>query len=181
MILRNSRSSILRMPLKAILFTLLIVAVTAFLYLGVNTFTASEQMLRACDENYTTIASIEYQGDNYPDESIYDEAMLSEVSQIDFNAIAGQPEVLLWQPTDCSIGLIDGFVAHSASVYYRLFNVLVITDVKLYQPDGMFYAKSVDCLYSYRTDMQGKHFFFYTDGFDFDPDPDAYYVIHGYS
>lgn len=169
------------MPLKAILFTLLIVAVTAFLYLGVNTFTASEQMLRACDENYTTIASIEYQGDNYPDESIYDEAMLSEVSQIDFNAIAGQPEVLLWQPTDCSIGLIDGFVAHSASVYYRLFNVLVITDVKLYQPDGMFYAKSVDCLYSYRTDMQGKHFFFYTDGFDFDPDPDAYYVIHGYS
>ncbi|MEN6418067.1 MAG: FtsX-like permease family protein [Clostridiaceae bacterium] len=181
MILRNSRSSILRMPLKAILFTLLIVAVTAFLYLGVNTFTASEQMLRACDENYTTIASIEYLGDNYPDESIYDEAMLSEVSQIDFNVIAGQPEVLLWQPTDCSIGLIDGFVAHSASVYYRLFNVLVITDVTPYQTGGEFYAKTVDCLYSYRTDMQGKHFFFYTDGFDFDPDPDAYYVIHGYS
>lgn len=181
MILRNSRSSILRMPFKTILFTLLIVAVTAFLYLGVNTFTASEQMLRTCDEEYTTIASIEYLGDNYPDESIYDESMLSEVSQIDFDAIAGQPDVLLWQPTDCSIGLIDGFVAHSASVYYRLFNVLVITDVTPYQAGVEFYAKTVDCLYSYRTDMQDKHIFFYTDGFDFDPDPDAYYVIHGYS
>ena len=44
-----------------------------------------------------------------------------------------------------------------------------------------FYAKTVDCLYSYRNDMQGKHIFFYSDGFDFVPDPDAYYVIHGYS
>ena len=181
MILRNSRNSILRMPLKTILFTLLIVAVAAFLYLGVNTFAASERMLRDCDENYTTIASIEYLGDHYPDESIYDETMLSEVSQIDFDAIAGQPDVLLWQPTDCSIGLIDGFVAHSTSVSYRLFNVLVITDVTLYQAGGKFYAEVADCLYSYRTDMQGKHIFFYSDGFDFDPDPDAYYVIHGYS
>ena len=181
MILRNSRSSILRMPLKTILFTLLIVAITTFLYLGVNTYAASERILRTCDEEYTTIASVEYLGDNYPDESIYDKAMLSEVSQIDFDAIAGQPEVLLWQPTDCSIGLIDGFVAHSTYVSYRLFNVLVITDVTPYQAGVEFYAKTVDCLYSYRNDMQGKHIFFYSDGFDFVPDPDAYYVIHGYS
>ena len=169
------------MPLKTILFTLLIVAVAAFLYLGVNTFAASERMLRACDEDYTTIASIEYLGDHYPDESIYDESMLSEVSHIDFDAIAGQPDVLLWQPTDCSIGLIDGFVAHSSSVPYSLFNVLVVTDVTPYQDSGEFYAKIADCLYSYRTDMQGKHIFFFSDGFDCDPDPDAYYVIHGYS
>jgi hypothetical protein len=86
--------------------------------------------------------------------------MFSEVSQIDFNTIAGQPDVLLWQPTDCSVGTIDGFVAHSASVPYRLYNVLVITDVMQYQTDGKFYAEVVDCLYSYRTDMQGKHVFF---------------------
>jgi len=181
MILRNSRNSILRMPLKTILFTLLIIAVAAFLYLGVNTFAASEKMLHDCDENYTTIATIEYLGDNYPDESIYDETMFSEVSQIDFDAIADRQDVLLWQPTDCSIGLIDGFVAHSTSVSYRLFNVLVVTDVTQYQTEGKFFAEIADCLYSYRTDMQGKHIFFYSEGFDFDPDPDAYYVIHGYS
>ncbi len=181
MILRNSRNSILRMPLKTVLFTLLIVAVAAFLYLGVNTFAASETMLHDCDENYTTIASIEYLGDHYPDESIYDETMFSEVSQIDFDAIAGLPNVQLWQPVDCSIGMIDGFVAHSTSVSYRLYNVLVITDARQYQTDGKFFAEIADCLYSYRTDMQGKHVFFYSEGFDFDPDPDAYYVIHGYS
>ncbi len=181
MILRNSRNSILRMPLKTVLFTLLIIAVAAFLYLGVNTFAASEKMLRDCDENYTTIASIEYLGDHYPNESIYDETMFSEVSQIDFDTIASLPSVRLWQPADCSIGMIDGFVAHSTSVSYRLYNVLVITEASPYQTDGKFYAKTVDCLYSYRTDMQGKHVFFYSENFEFDPDPDAYYVIHGYS
>lgn len=181
MILRNSRNSILRMPLKTVLFTLLIVAVAAFLYLGLNTFAASETMLRDCDENYTTIASIEYLGDHYPNESIYDATMFSEVSQIDFDTISNLPDVQLWQPTDCSVGMIDGFVAHSTSVSYRLFNVLVVTDVTQYQTDGKFYAEVADCLYSYRPDMQGKHIFFYSEGFEFDPDPDAYYVIHGCS
>lgn len=169
------------MPLRSALSFLLIAAVTAFLYLGVNTFYSSVKLLRECGESYTTIASIEYLGDMYPNESIYDPTMASEVENIDFDAIAQNENVLLWQPTDCSIGVIDGFVAHSSDVSYRLYDVLVISQVTPYGRDGEYFAEVTDCLYSYRTDMQGKHIFFVTDGFDFDFDPDAYYVIHGYS
>lgn len=179
MILRNSKNSILRMPLKTALFTLLIVAVTAFLYLGVNTWASSIRMLRDCDENYTTIASIEYLGEHYPNESIYDAAMLRDVDGIDFSALQNDPRVLRWQPVDCSIGLLDGFISHTSSVPYLYSNVLVITEARQYQQEGVYYAKAVDCLYSYRPDIEGKHFFLYTDGYDFQPDPSAFYVIHG--
>ncbi|HRX58544.1 MAG TPA: ABC transporter permease [Eubacteriales bacterium] len=181
MVLRTSGKSVFRMPLRSALSFLLIAAVTAFLYLGVNTFFSSVRLLRECDESYTTIASIEYLGDMYPNESAYDATMLAEVEKIDFDAIAQNENVLLWQPTDCSIGVIDGFVAHSSSVSYQLYDVLVITDVVEYGGDGKYFAEVADCLYSYKTDMQGKHIFFVTDGFEFEADRDAYYVIHGYS
>jgi ABC-type lipoprotein release transport system permease subunit len=181
MVLRSSGKSVVRMPFRSALSFLLIAAVTAFLYLGVNTFFSSVRLMRECDESYTSIASIEYLGDMYPNESFYDATMLSEVQKIDFDAIAQNENVLLWQPADCSIGVIDGFVAHSSSVSYRLYNVLVITDVVEYSGDGKYFAEVADCLYSYKNDMQDKHIFFVTDGFEFEASRDAYYVIHGYS
>lgn len=183
MIFRISGKSILRMPFKTALFTLLIVTVTAFLYLGANTWAASVKMLRDCDENYTTIVSMEYVGENYPSESAYDEDMLSKVSDTDFRAVASDENVLLWQPTDCSIGLVDGFTAHFDSVPYRNYVVLVVNNIHQYQENGPYYGTLAENLYSYRPIDEGRGVYIYNDimeGLDFEPDPDATYVLHGY-
>lgn len=180
MIIRNSTKSILRMPVKTVFFTLLIVAVTAFLFLGVNTWAASEQMLSECDRNYTTIVTFEYLGDNYPNESVYDENMLREVSDIDFEAVAGNANTVLFQPSDCTVGFVDGFTAHSSMVPYQSYCVLVISDVSLYETDGRYYGKIENCLYSYRQELEGRHIFIQADGFDIAPEPDGLYIVHGY-
>ena len=97
MISRNIKS-ILRTPIKTILFALLIAAVTAFLYLSVNTWAASSAMLREWDENCTTIVTMEYLEDYGSNKGSKSQAMLEDVANIDFDAIASNENVLLWQP-----------------------------------------------------------------------------------
>lgn len=75
MIWKHSCKSCLRMGWKAALFALLTAMATMFLYLAGNTWLSSERMLRECDEAYTTIAVLEYIGDNYPGETEYDPDM----------------------------------------------------------------------------------------------------------
>lgn len=168
------------MPVKTVFFTLLIVAVTAFLYLGVNTWAASEQMLAECDENYTTIVTFEYLGDNYPDESVYDENMLQEVAGIDFQAVADNADTLLFQPSDCTVGVVDGFTAHSSLVPYQAYCVFIVSDVSLFETDGRYYGKVQESLYSYRTELEGRHIFIDASDFSVDPSPDALYIAHGF-
>ncbi|HWQ59272.1 MAG TPA: ABC transporter permease [Clostridia bacterium] len=182
MIFRNSIKSILRTPVKTVLFALLIAAVTAFLYLGVNTWTASVDMLRECDENCTTIVTMEYLGDSYPYEAAYDEGMVNEVAGMDFGAIAENKNVLLWQPTELSIGIAEGFVAHSESMLYTDLCVLVVTKIHQFQENGPYYGTLVEDLYSYRGYSPGRAVYVYDDmleDIDFVPDPNATYVLFG--
>ena len=57
---RNSIKSIFRTPVKSGLFLLLIAAVTAFLYLSINTWFASAAMLRDAEDVYTTIVTFKF-------------------------------------------------------------------------------------------------------------------------
>ena len=98
--LRNSFKSILRTPVKTVMYVILIAAVTAFLYLGVNTWQASAAMLRDSDTNYTTIVTFEYQEGFGSTEGYQSEAMLADIADIDFAALEANEHVLLWQPAD---------------------------------------------------------------------------------
>ncbi len=180
---RNSIKSILRTPVKTVLFALLIAAVTAFLYLGVNTWAASVGMLRDCDENCTTIVTMEYLGDYYPYEAAYDEGMVTEVAGMDFAPIAENQNVLLWQPAELSIGIADGFVAHSEAMLYTDFCVLVVNGIHQFSENSPYYGTLVESLYSYRSYTPGRAVYVYDgrlEDVDFVPDPEATYVLFGY-
>ena len=87
MILRNSAKSVLRSPLKSILFFLLVFAVTAALTLGTALVAMCDSVLAQCDKTYTTIASLEYRGGRFPDNSVCDLTAAELRSQIDFDAL----------------------------------------------------------------------------------------------
>lgn len=181
MIFRNSIKSILRTPLKTILSALLIAAVTAFLYLGVNTWAASVAMLHDCDDNCTTIVTMEYLdefGSGYESKS---DTMLSEVAGMDFDAIAANKNVLLWQPADVGMGIADGFFAKDNNSLYSRYSVLIVTGLRQFQADSPYHGKVIESLYSYRACEPGRSVFIYNDiidGLEFTPDEDAIYVIH---
>ncbi len=180
MIFRNSIKSIIRIPVKAILFALLIAAVTAFLYLGVNTWAASAAMLRDCEENYTTIVTMEYLEDYGSSKGSKSETMLADVAGIDFDAIAANENVLLWQPSDVGMGSAAGFVSNEQNPEYSYDCVLIVTGIRQYAQDSPYYGKLVESLYSFRPYEPGRSVFIENDPEElgFVPDPNATYVIH---
>jgi ABC-type lipoprotein release transport system permease subunit len=180
MIFRNSIKSILRTPVKTVLFALLIAAVTAFLYLGINTWAASAAMLRDCDANSTTIVTMEYLEDYGSNKGSKSEAMLADVAGIDFDAIAANENVLIWQPSDVSMGTASGFVSNDQSAEYSYASVFIVTGLRQYAEDSPYHGKLVESLYSFRPYEAGRDVYIENKpgDFGFTPDPNATYVIH---
>ena len=179
MIFRNSIKSILRTPLKTVLFLFLIAAVTSFLYLGVNTWTTSAAMLRDCETNYSTIVTIEYLEDYGSNKGSKSDAMLADVAAIDFDAIAANENVIFWQPSDVSMGLPTEFVYNDRNSDYSNDCVFIVTGLRQYAPGSPYHGKLVESLYSARPYEVGRGVFIENEPGDygFVPDPDATYVI----
>ncbi|HPT78740.1 MAG TPA: hypothetical protein PK830_06525 [Candidatus Atribacteria bacterium] len=184
MIFRNSLKSVLRTPVKTVLSVLLISAVTAFLCLSSSTWAASVAMLRDRDEACTTIVTMEYLEDAGAYIGTDKEAMLADIAGIDFDAIASNKNVLLWQPSDVTVGIVDGYAPNSKGNEESNYCVLLVTELKRSRENGPFTGKLVETLYSAREYNAGRTIFVYensNEGIELDPDPDATYVIHGYN
>ena len=110
MILRHSINSIFRMKRRAALFLLLIIVLTTFIYLGVNTWISSENMMRMCNENYTTIASFTYMGAEYPDENVYDKSVIDAANAFDYSLITDSKYVKDWEATSRRVGICEDYV-----------------------------------------------------------------------
>ncbi len=179
MIFRNSIKNILRTPVKTVLFALLIAAVTAFLYLGVNTWATSAAMLRDCEENYTTIVTMEYLEDYGSNKGSKSEAMLADVAAIDFDAIAANENVLLWQPSDVGMGSAVNLVYNDNTSEYSDYCVLIVTGLRQFAEDSPYHGKVVEVLYSSRPYEAGRNLFLENrpGDFEFLPDPNATYVM----
>lgn len=177
---RNSIKSIIRTPFKTIMFLLLIAAVTAFLYLGINTWAASSSMLRDCDENYTTIVTIEYLEDYGSNKGSKSEAMLADIASIDFDAIASNENVILWQPSDTGMGSAANIVYNDFKSDYSDYCVFLVTGIRKFAEGSPYYGKLVKSLYSMYNYDPG-YAIFIEDNFEkfgFEPDPTATYVLH---
>lgn len=184
MILRNSLKSILRTPVKTVFLVLLITAVTAFLCLSASTWAASIAMLRDRDEACTTIVTMEYLEDAGVYNGTDKEAMLADLVGIDFGAIASNKNVLLWQPMDVTVGIVEGFAPNSKGKEESNYCVLIVTELRRSRENGPFTGKLVETLYSAREYSVGRTIFVYdnpNEGIELDPDPDATYVIHAYN
>lgn len=182
MFVRNSIKSIIRMPFKSIFYALLITAVTTLLFLGLNTWSASVSMLKDLDKNHTTIVTIEYPESFGSNLGVRSDEELAELAAIDYNLIASNPNVLLWQPGNEGIGNVDGYVSSTLIPEYSYSFVFIVQNLRTFINDtySPYAGKVTDILYSYRDYENGRNVYVYLDPNDigFIPDPDKYYVIH---
>lgn len=144
---------------KAVLFALLTAMATMFLYLAVNTWLSSERMLRECDEAYTTIAVLEYIGDNYPGETEYDPDMQAAAAAFDYSSITGSEHALSWEQTNLSVGSVEGMAARSQQIPYRSGCVLVVENIRYVDGYDAYWGDIVAAPYSFTEEARGKHVF----------------------
>lgn len=88
MIVRNGVRSTLRARGRTILFTLLILLLTLALALGLGMWAYCAQTLAAMDESYTSIALVEYMGEDYPEADVADEYARQAAQALDGSAVS---------------------------------------------------------------------------------------------
>jgi hypothetical protein len=103
MIIRNSLKSVLRTPLKSILFFLLIMSLSTALTLGTALVGMCSALIDECGRSYLTIASLEYRGGRFPDKTVSDPAAAALRSQIDFEALQKLDGVIAVDRSDTAI------------------------------------------------------------------------------
>ena len=178
--IRNSIKSILRTPVKSGMFLLLIAAVTAFLYLALNTWSMSAAMLRDSDEVFTTIVTLKQRDASGSDGGVMVPSRAADSENINFEAIASNEHVELWQPSDVSFGSAQGFLSTSRDPDYAYDGVFLVTDLRQYGPGSPYVGKIVETLYSFREYDDGRTVFFQGSFEDlgFEPEQDATYIVH---
>ena len=118
--------SILRTPVKTILFIVLVSAVTAFSCLGFGMWNASEELIRNADKTYTTSALIEYIDEGYPNSTDYSEEMLRTLRDFDYSLLSDQEEVLTFDRQYDIGGHVEGFpMARSYTMLFPTEAVMV--------------------------------------------------------
>ena len=109
MIIRNGILSTLRAKGRAALFTALILLMCLSLTLGAGMWAYCSAQLAQLNENYTSIALVEYMGGDYPDENASDSFARAAADAIDHEAIAAIPGVELWERKDSTLAYIEGY------------------------------------------------------------------------
>ena len=118
--------SILRTPVKTILFIVLVAAVTVFSCLGFGMWNASNELLERAERTYTTSALVEYVDDGYPASTDYTETMLRTLKTFDYSILSDQEEVVRFDRQYDIGGHVEGFRMDQRTGTFSTMNVLVL-------------------------------------------------------
>lgn len=117
MIIRNGILNTVRAKGKTVLFTLLIFILTLSLSFGMGLWSYCAQTLQVMDETYTSIAVVEYMGEQYPQEYVADDAARQAMEQLeDYSQISG---VELWEATSWGTALSEGYQRNGSTIPYE--------------------------------------------------------------
>ena len=155
MLIRNSLLSLVRTKGKTILFTLLIIALTLTLSLGVSVWASIQQFLDDADDFYTTIGLVEYIGKNYPQDNVSDADMAAGLADLDLAEIENDPATLLWDSSSRYIGYVDGFKRDDKSSEVAKPSLLVISRVTYNESYNAYTAVVAETLYSSQIEDEG--------------------------
>ena len=129
MVIRNGILSTVRSRGRTILFALLIFLLTLSLSLGLGLWSYCAQTLAAMDATYTSIALVEYKGENYPDQYAADETARTVFAQLgDYSQVPG---VELWEPTQRGFVVTEGYLRPDGTIPYK--DQVVLTVVQATQ------------------------------------------------
>ena len=101
----NGLKSIPRTPGKSLLFALILTVTAALLMVSCCVYGAVHGYLNDCESFFHTIAELEYMGQDYPDQMVYDEAFAAAVEE-NRNVISGlinSESVLAWEPASTEV------------------------------------------------------------------------------
>jgi len=94
MMLNHSTKSVLRSPLKSVLFVLLLSAAILFVSLGSSMLYSANRMLEQADEQFTTVISLKYGGLHNENGAWADAAFQETLGQLDIAGLVNHPAVL---------------------------------------------------------------------------------------
>lgn len=125
MSIRNGLLSTLRARGRTALFALLILVLTVTLALGLGMWACCNGLLARMEEQYTSVALVEYMGENYPDEDTADDAARAALDALDSEALSAVEGVKLWEPAQSTFVSIDGYKRPGGDSPYRNSAVVV--------------------------------------------------------
>lgn len=126
----------LRAKGRMVLFTLLILILTLTLTFGVGMWAYSMQMLSKMDSQYTSIAILEYMGEDYPNEDAADTGARSAFASLDDKAIESVDGVKLWTRKNAAIGYLEGYTNISGGTMFEYYGVVIASYIKDEGNDG---------------------------------------------
>ena len=142
MIIRNGVNSALRARRRAALFFALILLLTLALSLGLGMWSYCSRALEALDKSYTSIAVVEYMGEDYPDADAADEYARQAARTLDGNAVASLDGVELWEAADQALGSLAGYRRSRGAIPWEDFAVAVVSSLSPLSRSGIQWQDS---------------------------------------
>ena len=147
---KNGLKSILRTPWKSVLFSAVLILLSALLTVSLCVFFAVQGYLSDCDDYYHTIANLEYVGADYPKSSVYDGELAKAVAQHreELDALLRSDSVISYEAESNTVALAEGLhrsdadVLEPSSAVLRLKNVMYDErlDIYLMQVEESLYS-----------------------------------------
>ncbi len=109
MIVKNSLKSVLRSPVKTILFFLLLLSLTTALTLGSALVGMCSVLIEECDRTYITEVSVEYRGGRFPYKAVADENARTIREKIDFDQLSKLPFVKAVDRSEAAVVSVENF------------------------------------------------------------------------
>lgn len=137
MIIRNGIRSTLRARGRSLLFTLLIFVLTLAMTLGLGAWAYSSALLNQMEEGYTSIALVEYMGQDYPDRDVPDEHARAAAQELDSEAISALEGVQLWETNSSVLAAVEGYERVVGDVPYPDQAVFICTQLTPFMEAGL--------------------------------------------
>ena len=137
MIIRNGIRSTLRARGRSLLFILLIFVLTLALTLGVGAWAYSSALLSQMEEGYTSIALVEYMGQDYPNQDAADAHARDAAQKLDGDAIAALEGVKLWETNSGTLAAVEGYKREVGDVPYPDHAVFICTQLTPFMVEGI--------------------------------------------
>ena len=115
---KNGLKSALRTPGKTLLFVLILTVTSALLTVSCCVFGAVRGYLNDCDDYFHTIAELEYMGQNYPEQTVYDKSFAAAVEEnrTELEALVASDAVLSWEPASSELLYTPLIHRHDTSI-----------------------------------------------------------------
>lgn len=129
MIIRNGIHSTLRARGRTGLFMAFLFLLTLTMTLGLGMWSYAAGTLAVMDENYISIALVEYMGADYPKEDAADEDARMAAGSLDTEAISAIEGVVRWEETDRTLASLTGYTRRMGDIPYKNAGIVAVSDL----------------------------------------------------